>query len=97
MEELEMEKEFEDRIKVYLNENFEGSYSSGVDIDYKNRRAYFCVTFGEGAEFPSIGKFVDEIIEELGIEERHLKSDIRKADNIYRLMVMDRENYKEIA
>jgi hypothetical protein len=97
MEELEREKELEDRIKVYLNENFEGSYSSGVDIDYKNRRADFFITFSDGAEFPSIGEFVDEIIEELGIEERYLKPDIRKADNIYRLMVMDRENYKEIA
>lgn len=96
MEDLEREKELEDRIKFYLNENYEGSYSSGIDIDYENRRAYFCITFSEGAEFPSIGEFVDEVIEELGIEKQYLKSEIRKEDSIYRLLVMDRENYKEI-
>ncbi|MFQ3275600.1 MAG: hypothetical protein ACI9LV_000250 [Candidatus Nanohaloarchaea archaeon] len=41
-------------------------------------------------EFTGIGRFVDEIIEELGIEEPSSEADFNEEDNIYEISVLDR-------
>jgi hypothetical protein len=91
MEVAEIEDEISSRIKKQLNDQYQGRFSSAVDLDYDNRRSYFCVTFTNDADFPSIGEFVDEIVEELGIKEPYLKADLRRDENTYEVSLIDRD------
>lgn len=84
---IESEESFGNYIKERLNENYEGNFSSSVDLNYEDKRANLVVAFDEIEEYPRVAHFVEDIIKELKIEKPRLLSDFNEKKGIYRLEV----------
>lgn len=84
---IESEENFGDYIKKRLNEEYEGNFSSSIDLDYEEKRAYLVVTFDEVEEFPRVAHFVEDIVAELGIQRPKLFSDFNEEHGTYEMEV----------
>lgn len=74
---------FNSRISSYLNREYSGSYSTSLELDYENQRAYLSIAFEDADSFPAVGEFLEEISEELRIEEPAIRSSFQEPENIY--------------
>lgn len=86
------EESLENQMNRYFNDNFEGRYRTSVDINEKNSRASAYIAFEEGSEKPGIGAFVDEIIDELGLDHPRLEADWHPEEEIYSLDIKEVED-----
>lgn len=92
---MNLEEDFKERIDKHLNSEYEGGYRCSVDIDTANNEAYFCIMADESKDVPLIGKFVDEVIEELEMDQPYVKNRLERAEGKYETTVTDLERIDE--
>lgn len=86
------EESLEDEMNQYFNDNFSGRYRTSVDIYGDGSQASAYIAFEEGSEKPGIGAFVDEIIDELGLDHPRLEADWQPEEEIYTLDIKEAED-----
>ncbi|MFB6192868.1 MAG: hypothetical protein ABEK00_01320 [Candidatus Nanohaloarchaea archaeon] len=85
------ESELEQKINQYFNEEYSGRYRSSLDIDYDSNTAIASIAFEDGSEKPGIGSFIDEIINELGLDNPRLEADWQPEENIYTINIHEKQ------